>query len=177
MHLLQRLVAPERIGDVADGRDDRIDEAEPAGRGLEVVARRVVIDQVFDERLGSRDRRLPASRLVAHDLVRILAVRQPDDADVLELHARVVALELGDEAGQRRHAERARLLARRVDVVRERDALRVPRQQPDLVRGQRGPEAGDDVLEAGLVGHQGVGVALDDDGLLRSCGSGPWRGR
>ena len=30
--LLERLVAAERVGDVADGRHDRLDEADPAGR-------------------------------------------------------------------------------------------------------------------------------------------------
>ena len=62
-------------------------------------------------------------------------------------------------------AERPGLLAGRVDVVRERDPLRVPGHERDLVRRQRGAEARDDVLEAGLVGHQGVGVALDDHRL------------
>ena len=59
------------------------------------------------------------------------------------------------------------LLAGRVDVVGERDPVRVARQQRRSVRRERGPEAGDDVVEAGLVGHQRVGVALDDDGLTR----------
>ena len=61
----------------------------------------------------------------------------------------------------------AGLLARRVDVVGEHDPARVAGQQRDLARRQRRPEAGDDVVEAGLVGHQGVGVALDDDRLAR----------
>ena len=90
---------------------------------------------------------------------------QPDDADVLELDARVVALELADQAGQRGHAERAGLLARGIDVVGEGDPVGVARQEADLVRRQGGAQARDDVLEPGLVGHQRVGVALDDDGL------------
>src|SRR6185295_18079753 len=50
--------------------------------------------------------------------------------------------------------------------IGEGDPVRVSGQEPDLVRGERGPEAGHDVLEAGLMSHQRVGVALDDDGLL-----------
>ena len=111
------------------------------------------------------DRRLPGRRVLAQDLVGILAGGQPGDPDVLELDARIVVLELADEPGQGGHAERAGLLAGRVDVVGEHDPARVARQQRDLARRQRRPQAGDDVLEAGLVGHQGVGIALDDDGL------------
>ena len=54
-----------------------------------------------------------------------------------------------------------------VDVVGEHDPARIAGQQRDLARRQRGPEAGDDVVEAGLVRHQGVRVALDDDRLAR----------
>jgi hypothetical protein len=72
---------------------------DPSGRGLEVVPRGVMVDQVFDERLRAPDGRLPRLRVVADDLVRILAVGQTRDAHVLELDARVVPLELGDEPG------------------------------------------------------------------------------
>ena len=164
--LLERLVAPQRIGDVADGRHHRIDEAHPAGRCLDVVACRVMADEEFDEGLRLGDARLPVGRGLTQDLVRILAVGQPHDPDVLELDAGVIALELADETGQGGHPKRAGLLPRRVDVVRERDPVGVTRQQPDLVRCERGPEAGHDVLEAGLMRHQRVGVALDDDGLV-----------
>ena len=71
-------------------------------------------------------------------------------------------------------AERAGLLAGGVDVVRERDPLRVARQERDLAGRQRRPERGDDVVEARLVGHERVGVALDDDGLAGLAGSRPW---
>ena len=77
MHLLECLVAAKRIGDVADRQDDRIDERDPPRRGLEIVSRGMVVDQVFDERLGPRDRRLPGRRVVSDDLVRVLAFRQP----------------------------------------------------------------------------------------------------
>ena len=110
---------------------------------------------------------LPGGRRLADDLVGVLAVGQPGDADVLELDPRRVALELADEPGQGGHAERAGLLARRVDVVGERDPAGVAREQRDLARRQRRPEAGHDVVEAGLVGHQRVRVALDDDRLAR----------
>ena len=104
---------------------------------------------------------------LADDLVGVLAVGQPGDADVLELDPGRVGLELADELGEGGDPERAGLLAGRVDVIREHDPARVARQQRDLAGRQRGPEAGDDVVEAGLVGHQRVGVALDDDGLVR----------
>ena len=39
-------------------------------------------------------------------------------------------------------------------------------EKGDLPGRQRGAEARDDVVEAGLVRHQRVGVALDDDGLV-----------
>src|SRR6478672_4859449 len=70
-----------------------------------------------------------------------------------------------DESDQGGHPGAARLLAGRVDVVREDDPAGVPRQQGDLPRREGRAEAGDDVLEAGLVGHQGIGIALDDDRL------------
>jgi hypothetical protein len=55
------------------------------------------------------------------------------------------------------HAERAGLLAGGIDVVGERDPARVAGQQGDLARRSAPcPRTGDDVLEAGLVGHQGV---------------------
>src|SRR3989304_5393020 len=41
------------------------------------------------------------------------------------------------------------------------------RAPPPRPRGERRPQAADDGLEAVLVGHQGVRVALDDDRLLR----------
>ena len=70
------------------GGHDGLDEADPAGRGLEVEPAGVVVDEVLDERLGLRDRGLPAVGRLADDLVGVLAVGQPDDADVLELDAR-----------------------------------------------------------------------------------------
>ena len=167
--LLERLVAAERIGDIADGRHDRVHEPDAARRRLQVEAPGMMADEVLDERLGLGHAGLPGGRILADDLVRVLAVRQPHDADVLELDARVVALELPDEPGQRRDPERAGLLAGGVHVVGERDAVGVAGQEPDVVRGEGRPQAGDDVLEAGLVGHQGVRVALDDDGLAGSA--------
>ena len=66
-------------------RHDGLDEADPPGGGLEVEALGVVVDEVFDERLGLRDGRLPGGGRLAHDVVGVLAVGQADDADVLEL--------------------------------------------------------------------------------------------
>src|SRR4029077_14183136 len=71
-------------------------------------------------------------------------------------------------------AERPRLLAGRVDVVRERDrqlaapvatGLAVADEERDLAGRERRAQGRDDVLEARLVGHKRVGVTLDDDRL------------
>ena len=165
--LLERLVPAERVGDVAERRHHGLDEADPPRRGLEVEALGMMVDQVFDDRLGRRDSVAPRVGRLAHDLVGVLPVGQPHDAHVLELDARLLGqlLELADEPGQRLHPERAGLLAGRIDVVGQRDPPRVARQQRDLARRQRRAERGHDVVEAGLVGHQRVGVALDDHGL------------
>ena len=66
------------------------------------------------------------------------------------------------------------LLAGRIDVVGEHDPLGVAGEQRDLPGRQRGAERGDDVVEAGLVGHQRVGVALDDDRLVPVRRIGPF---
>ena len=76
----------------------------------------------------------PAIGLVAQDLVGVLPVGQLDDADVVERHPGVVARQLADQLLERRGAERAGLLARGVDVIGERDALRVAGDQRDLLR-------------------------------------------
>ena len=51
-----------------------------------------------------------------------------------------------------------------VDVVGQRDARRIAGDELDLAGRQRRAQAADDVLEALLVGHQRVGVALDEHG-------------
>ena len=107
---------------------------------------------------------LPRLRVVAHDLVRVAAVGQPDDADVRQAALVRAALDLADERRQLRGAERRRALSGRVDVVGHRDARRVARDELDLRGGERRAERADDVLEALLVGHQGVRVALDEHG-------------
>ena len=163
--LLERLVAAERVGDVADRRHHGVDEADPAGRGLEVEAAGVVADEVLDERLGGADRAVQVVRRLADDLVGVLAVGQPRDADVLELDPRVVVWSWPMSPASAVTPSVPGLLAGRIDVVGEHDPVRVAGQQRDLARRQRGPERGDDVVEAGLVRHQRVGVALDDDGL------------
>ena len=158
-------VAHHRVRDGADGRHERVDEARLAARRLEVVRLRVRVHEVLDDRLRGPNLLAPAIGRVAQDLVGILAVRHPDDADLVELDAALGRGELADQALERLHAERAGLLAGRVDVVRERDPLRIPGEQRDLARRERRSERGDDVVEAGLVGHQRVRVALDDDRL------------
>ncbi len=68
-------------------------------------------------------------------------------------------------AFERRDAERAGLLAGRVHVVGEDDLLgRVADEEGHLARRERGAERRHHVREAGLVGHERVGVALDDHG-------------
>ena len=70
------------------------------------------------------------------------------------------ALELLDKAPLRRR------LAREVDVVGQGHRIGVSIRELDLAGGQRRTEAGDHVLEAGLVSGHHVGVALHDDGQL-----------
>ena len=76
----------------------------------------------------------PAIGLVAQDLVGVAAVGQLDDAHVVQRDPRVVPRQLADQLLERRGAERARLLARGVDVVGEGDPLRVAGDQRDLLR-------------------------------------------
>ena len=105
---------------------------------------------------------------LADDLVGILAVGQADDPDLVELDAGVgrwppswpmSALSAVD-------AERAGLLARRRRRRRRgRSASRSASASATWPGRQGRPERGDDVVEAGLVGHQRVRVALDDDRL------------
>ena len=59
------------------------------------------------------------------------------------------------------------MLAGRVDVVGEDDLAGVAGDQRHLGRRERRAETRDHVLEAGLVGHQRVRVALDENGLVR----------
>ena len=61
---------------------------------------------------------------VADDLVGVLALGQPDDADVGEPDPGVADLDLADERVELGHPEGAGALAGRVDVVGEGDALR-----------------------------------------------------
>ena len=101
---------------------------------LEVVGTGVDVEQVVDDRAGDADLLAPAVGLVAHHLVGVAALGQADDADVVQLHAGVVGGQLADQLLERGRAERARLLAGRVDVVGQRDPLRVPGDQRDLAR-------------------------------------------
>src|SRR6266508_1754129 len=114
MHLLEGFVPAQRIGDVPDGRDHRLDEPDPAGALLEIEATRVMADEVFDEWLRFGDAGLPVGRRLPDDLVVVLAVGTPDDPNVLELDPRVVGLELADAPSEGGHPERAGFLAGRV---------------------------------------------------------------
>ncbi len=105
-----------------------------------------------------------ASGLVADDLVGVLAVGQAHDVHVGEPAAVGRALDLAHERRQLGGPERGRALAGGVDVVGQRDARRVAGQQLDLAGRERRAHAADDVVEAGLVGHQGVRVALHEHG-------------
>ena len=131
---LEPAVAHDRVRDGPDRRHDRVDEARLAARRLEVVGLRIGVDEVVDDRLGRADLLAPAVRRLADDLVRVLAVRQAHDADLVQLDAALGGGELADQALQRLDAERARLLAGGIDVVGERDLLGVAGQQRDLAR-------------------------------------------
>ncbi len=87
------------------------------------------VDEVVDDRLGGPDLLAPTIGRLANDLVGILAVGQADDADLVELDAGVGGRQLADQRLERLRPERARLLAGRVDVVGERDLLRVAGEQ------------------------------------------------
>ena len=158
-------VAHDRVGQAAEDGQHLVHEPRLAARRAQVVRAGVDVDEVVDDRLRRADLLAPAVGLVAQHLVGVLALGQADDADVVELDPRVVAAELADELLERGRAEGAGLLAGRVDVVGERDPLRVPGDQRDLLRRERRAQRRDDVLVPGLVRHQRVGVALDDDGL------------
>ena len=58
------------------------------------------------------------------------------------------------------------MLAGRVDVVGQDDLTGVAGDQRDLRGSERRAKARHHVLEAGLVRHQRVGVALDEHGLI-----------
>ena len=152
------------------GRTASTNRARPPGVS-QIVHARVRIDEVIDDRPCVADGIAPGSRGLAQHLVGVLALGQANDPDVVQLDPGVVARELPDERFQARRAQRARLLAGRVDVVGERDPAPVARALPyrmrqrDLARRERRAQGCDDVLEARLVGHERVGVALDDDRL------------
>src|SRR5439155_6286075 len=80
-------------------------------------------------------------------------------------NAGVAALGLADERVELGHPERPGTLARRIDVVRQRDLAGVAGEEGYLARSEGGAQRRDNGVEARLVGHQGVGVALDDHGL------------
>ena len=109
-------------------------------------------------RLGRGEVRLEAVRVVG----RVGALRQRHDPDL-------EALGQGEL-----HPAQRRLLAGRVRVEAEEQALRQPRQLPQLPLRQRRPHRGHDGLEPRLPQGDHVRVPLDDDRaiLLRDRGPG-----
>ena len=174
---LEIAVALRGVGHAADRGHDRRDQLLAPGQRARVVALGVRVDEVLDDGLRLARCRAPRVRIVAHHLVRVLAVGQPDDTDVRQAALVRAALDLADERGQLRGAERGRALAGGIDVVRQRDAWRVARHELDLGRRQRRAERADDVVEALLVGHQRVRVALDQHRHALLADAPTWRGR
>ena len=91
-------------------------------------------------------------------------IRQADDIHIGQPAAVRRALDLADQGGQLRGAEGGRALTGRVDVIGQGDTRGVAGEQLHLSRGERCAHAADHVLEAGLVGHQGIRVALHQHG-------------
>ena len=132
-------VADHRVADLAERRQDRVDQLLAALRRPHVGLRGVIVDEIGQDRIRGPDRLAPQVGRLADDLVGILALGQPDDADVGQADA-AIGLDLADEVVQLGHPERARGLAGRVDVVGQCDLLRVAGQERDLAGGERGPE-------------------------------------
>ena len=103
-------VAADRVGDVADRRHDRLDEAAPAGRAsCRSNAAGVVVDEVLDDAAwASATAASQASGSSRTTSSGSLPSGSRDDAHVLELTPDVSPLELADERRQRGHPERAR---------------------------------------------------------------------
>ena len=152
------------IGHAVQDGHDRVDHPALAVGRPHVAPVRLAVDQVLDDADGPGGGLAPAIGLVADHLVGIPPLGEPDDP---HRHAGLGLLHLADQLLELADAERAGALARGIDVVREADVqlvvLLVAEQHRDLARRQRRPERGDDVREPRLVGHQRVGVALDDD--------------
>ena len=104
-------VADHRVADLAERRQDGVDEPLAALGRADVDPRGVVVDEVGQDRVRGPDRLAPQVGRLADDLVGVLALGQPDDADVGQPDA-AVGLDLGDEVVQLGHAERAGALAR-----------------------------------------------------------------
>ncbi len=125
-----------------------------------VVAVDPRLREQFEVKLMEWERPLqdPAEGLRAaapYQAVRVLAHRQ-------ERHIHV---EPGVPKGA--HPAERRLLARRIAVVDQHDALDIAPQEPGLLLRQRRPHRRDRVGEPRLMGGDHVEVALDEDELLR----------
>ena len=128
-HLVDALevgVAEDRVGQVADDRQDRVDEPRLAARRAQVVGARMDVDQVVDDRPRGAHDLAPLVGVVAHDLVRVLAHGQAGR------RARRPARRRSRPGRSWRMTSSSAVAPKvpafspgRVDVVRERDPLRV----------------------------------------------------
>ncbi len=163
---LEVRVADDRVGHLAEGRHDRVDEALAALGQAGVHPPGVVVDQVGQDRVRGSNGLAPEVGRFPDHLIGVLALRQPDDPDIGQPDPAVL-LDLADQVVQLGHPEAAGRLAGGVDVIGQGDLLGIAGQDRYLARGEGRAEAGHDVVEAGLVGHQGIGVTLDDHRLAR----------
>ena len=145
---LQVAVAAHRIGDGAQRGQHRGHELLAARHGGLVVARGGAVDEELHDGLRVLGGLAPDVGVVADDLVGIATVGQAHHVDVGEAAAVGRALDLADQRGQLGGTEGRRALPGSIDVIGQRDARRVAREQLHLARGERGAHAADDVLEA-----------------------------
>ena len=147
--------------------DRVVDGGEQLGGGLQIgdlLFGRVVIRGVRQPREPVLEIALRAAQelgklvraVFADELVRILAVRHAQDADVEPRGFEDV------------DAARGRLLPGGVGVVDEHDVFRVGLDQPRLLRRQRGAEGGDGGAEARLMERDDVHIAFGEQNLART---------
>ncbi len=157
-------VPADRVGDGAQRGQHGGDEPLPAGHGALIMPLRGAVDEELHDGLRGLGGSPPGFGVVADDLVGIALVRQADDIHIRQPAAIGRALDLADQGGQLRGAEGGSALAGGIHVIGQGDARGVAGEQLHLSRGERRAHAADDVLEAGLVGHQGIRVALHQHG-------------
>ena len=95
-------------------------ESRPSG--VRTSTRGVVVDEELHDRLGRPDGLAPEVGCLADDLVGVLALGQPDDADVGEARRRSSSrCDLADQRDQLGGAEVPALWPAAIDVVGEHD--------------------------------------------------------